>query len=132
MNSSTDFFYFFKKAQLEIDPWAFHLTLGYLLNENTLEEEQNLWYVSIAVANLGVESNTDKNSPAPIPLLSWQGWSMRCPKSLILISGSNTGSTILKPTGSCWPGRPGSFSRFCQTKRGNLKFQEAPFCLNEN
>ena len=58
-------------ASQEMDPWAFHLNLGYLRNENTLDEEENLWHASIAatvaltekltaVANLGVESNTDK------------------------------------------------------------------------
>ncbi|MDD5760221.1 MAG: transporter [Desulfobulbaceae bacterium] len=55
----------------EMDPWAFHLNLGYIRNENTLDEEKDIWHASIAssfaltdaltaVANLGVESNTDK------------------------------------------------------------------------
>ena len=55
----------------EMDPWAFHLNLGYIRSENTLDEEKNLWHASIAstlaltenltaVANLGVESNPDK------------------------------------------------------------------------
>jgi hypothetical protein len=58
-------------ASQEMDPWAFHLNLGYIKNENTLDEEKDLWHASIAstvaltedltaVANLGVESNTDK------------------------------------------------------------------------
>jgi len=58
-------------ASQEVDPWAFHLNLGYIQNENTLDEEENLWHASIAstlaltenltaVANLGVERNTDK------------------------------------------------------------------------
>ena len=58
-------------ASQEMDPWAFHLNLGYIRNENTLEEEKDIWHASIAstvalteeltaVANLGVESNTDK------------------------------------------------------------------------
>ena len=58
-------------ASQEVDPWAFHLNLGYIQNENTLDEEENLWHASIAstlaltenltaVANLGVESNPDK------------------------------------------------------------------------
>jgi len=57
----------------EIDPWAFHLNLGYVRNENTLDEEEDIWHASIAstlavteeltaVANLGVESNTDELS----------------------------------------------------------------------
>lgn len=61
----------------EIDPWGFHLNLGYIRNENTLDEEKDIWHASIAstftvtedltaVANLGVESNTDKiDSTAP-------------------------------------------------------------------
>jgi hypothetical protein len=55
----------------EMDPWAVHLNFGYIRNENTLDEEKNIWHASIAstvaltekltaVANLGVESNTDK------------------------------------------------------------------------
>jgi len=55
----------------EMDPWAFHLNLGCIRNENTLDEERDLWHASIAstlavtenltaVANLGVESNPDK------------------------------------------------------------------------
>ncbi|MFH1020002.1 MAG: transporter [Pseudomonadota bacterium] len=58
-------------ASQEIDPWAFHLNLGYTRNENTLDEEKDLWHASIAsslalredltaVANLGVERNPDK------------------------------------------------------------------------
>jgi len=55
----------------EMEPWAFHLNLGYIRNENKLDEEKGLWHASIAatvalteqltaVANLGVESNPDK------------------------------------------------------------------------
>ena len=55
----------------DMKPWAFHLNLGYLRNENTLDEEKDVWHASIAstfavtdsltaVANLGVESNTDE------------------------------------------------------------------------
>ena len=58
-------------ASKEMDPWAFHLNLGYIRNENTLDEEKNLWHASIAstyaltenlkaVANLGIESNPEK------------------------------------------------------------------------
>lgn len=58
-------------ASQEMDPWAFHLNLGYSKNENTLEEEKDIWHASIAstvaltedlfaVANLGVENNTDE------------------------------------------------------------------------
>ncbi len=55
----------------EMDPWAFHLNLGYIRNENTHEEGKDVWHASLAsslaltedltaVANFGVESNTDK------------------------------------------------------------------------
>lgn len=58
-------------ASQDMEPWGFHLNLGYTRNENTLEEEKDLWHASIAataavtenltaVANLGVESNPDK------------------------------------------------------------------------
>ena len=58
-------------ATQEMDPWAFHLNLGYIRNENTLDEERDIWHASIAstvaltenltaVANLGIESNTEK------------------------------------------------------------------------
>jgi hypothetical protein len=58
-------------ASQEMEPWGFHLNLGYIRNENTLDEEKDLWHASLAttaaltenltaVANLGVESNPDK------------------------------------------------------------------------
>jgi len=58
-------------ASQEMDPWAFHLNLGYIRNENTLDEEKDIWHASIAstlavtedlraVANLGIESNPAK------------------------------------------------------------------------
>jgi hypothetical protein len=54
----------------EIDPWAFHLNLGYVRNENKFDEEKDIWHVSLAstfmvsealtaVANLGMERSTD-------------------------------------------------------------------------
>lgn len=62
----------------EMDPWAFHVNLGYIRNENTQDEEKNIWHASIAstfavtenlklAANLGVESNPvreDNTDPA--------------------------------------------------------------------
>ncbi len=55
----------------EMDSWAFHLNIGYIRNENTLDEEKDIWHASIAstlavsdnlsaVASLDVESNTDE------------------------------------------------------------------------
>ncbi len=55
----------------EMEPWAFHLNLGYMRNENKADERENLWHASIAaqveavkdlnvVANIGLERNTDR------------------------------------------------------------------------
>lgn len=62
----------------EIEPWAFHLNIGYMHNEYKLEEDKeanrmNIWHASLAtqvevikdltaVANIGVERNPDKKS----------------------------------------------------------------------
>lgn len=65
-----------------MDPWAVHLNLGYVGNENTIEEKQDLWHASLAstvalteqftaVVNLGVESNPDPLAGAdPVFLLA--------------------------------------------------------------
>lgn len=55
----------------EIEPWAFHLNLGYIRNENKADERKDLWHASVAgevevmkdlrlVGNVGVERNTDR------------------------------------------------------------------------
>ena len=57
----------------EIGAWAFHLNLGYKRNENEVDEEKDIWHASFAseieiaknikaVANIGIERNTDKAS----------------------------------------------------------------------
>jgi hypothetical protein len=65
-------------ASQEVAPWAFHLNIGYIGNENKLDEEKDLWHVSLAtiydvvenlkiVGNIGVERNSDMaadNDPA--------------------------------------------------------------------
>jgi len=54
----------------EIAPWAFHINLGYIRNENKADERENLWHASLAttwefvkklkfVTNIGIESNPD-------------------------------------------------------------------------
>lgn len=64
----------------EIEPWAFHLNLGYTYNEYKLDEDReanrkDIWHVSLAsevevvkdlkvVANIGMERNPDKTSNA--------------------------------------------------------------------
>jgi hypothetical protein len=56
----------------EIEPWAFHLNLGYIRNENKADERKNLWHASLSgsveakkdlslVANIGIERNADRN-----------------------------------------------------------------------
>ena len=57
----------------ELAPWAFHVNLGYIRNENRFEDRKNLWHASAAaevevvkdlkvVANVGVERNPDATS----------------------------------------------------------------------
>jgi len=57
----------------EIEPWAFHLNLGYVRNENKADERKDIWYASLAgevevvknlkvVANIGVKRNPDDAS----------------------------------------------------------------------
>jgi hypothetical protein len=64
---------FFFITTKEIEPLAFHLNLGYLRNENKLDERKNLWHISLAselkliknlrlVANIGAERNPDRAS----------------------------------------------------------------------
>lgn len=58
-------------ASKDVEPWALHLNLGYIRNENKADERKNLWHVSAAgavevkedltlVANIGIEKNTDR------------------------------------------------------------------------
>lgn len=57
----------------EIEPWAFHLNLGYGRNENKVDERKDIWHASLAgevevvknlkfVGNVGMERNPDKSS----------------------------------------------------------------------
>jgi len=62
----------------EAAPWAFHMNLGYIYNDNKLDEEKDLWHISFAttyeiikdlkiVADIGADKNVDKdadNDPA--------------------------------------------------------------------
>lgn len=58
-------------GSMETGPWGVHANLGYIGNENKLDEEKNLWHASLAatyeivkdltlVGNVGMERNTDK------------------------------------------------------------------------
>jgi hypothetical protein len=60
----------------EIKPWALHLNLGYIRNENKNDEKKNLWHASLAstvdvlkdlkvVGNIGVQSDLDRNLNVP-------------------------------------------------------------------
>lgn len=57
----------------EVNPWAYHINLGYKRNENQLDQREDIWHASLAgeykviqnlklVANIGAERNTDKAS----------------------------------------------------------------------
>lgn len=57
----------------EIGPWAFHLNLGYMRNENRVDERKDMWHASVAsevklidklklVTNIGMVKNHDKTS----------------------------------------------------------------------
>jgi hypothetical protein len=57
----------------EMEPWAFHVNLGYVRNENEADEQKDLWHASLAaeievarnlkaVANVGIERNSDEES----------------------------------------------------------------------
>lgn len=67
-------------ATKEIEPWAFHFNAGYKRNETTVEEQTDLWNVSLAaergvckwlrvVANVGAERNTDRTDDTPAAFL---------------------------------------------------------------
>ena len=54
----------------ELKPWAFHVNLGYIRNENNTHDNKNLWHASLAaevevvkdlraVANIGINRNPD-------------------------------------------------------------------------
>jgi len=57
----------------EVKPWAFHINLGFIRNENKVDERINIWHASLAgvvdilknmkaVANIGIEIDRDKAS----------------------------------------------------------------------
>jgi hypothetical protein len=57
----------------EAKPWEFHVNVGYIGNENKVDEEKNIWHASLAaeyevtdhleiVGNIGIERNRDKTA----------------------------------------------------------------------
>jgi hypothetical protein len=64
-------YHIFLICSKEAVPWAFHTNLGYIRNENTIEEEVNLWHASFAatydvvkdiklVGDIGLEKSPEK------------------------------------------------------------------------
>ena len=60
-------------ATKEIKPWAFHLNIGYIRNENKINKRIDIWHASLAgevevvknlkaVANVGIERDHDRAS----------------------------------------------------------------------
>jgi len=68
-------------ASEEYEPWAVHLNLGYIRNENDIDERKDIWHASVAAmfnvtkrlalcADSGIDTNVDKSSEvAPAYLL---------------------------------------------------------------
>ena len=57
----------------EAEPWEFHANVGYIRNENKVDEEKDIWHASLAagyeifknlelVGNIGIERNRDKTA----------------------------------------------------------------------
>ena len=57
----------------EAEPWEFHANVGYIRNENKVDEERDIWHVSLAaeyavfknlalVGNIGMERNRDRTA----------------------------------------------------------------------
>jgi len=68
-------YHLFFIASKERRPWAFHLNLGYLRNENSVNERRNLWHASVAgaldltnrlklVGDIGIDRDPDRGTSA--------------------------------------------------------------------
>jgi hypothetical protein len=69
-------YYLYLIASKEINPWAFHINLAYVNNENRGDERNDIWHASFAatvdvlkglklVGDVGVETNADRASMTP-------------------------------------------------------------------
>jgi hypothetical protein len=69
-------YYLYFITSKEMDPWAFHVNLAYIRNENENDERTDLWHASLAstvevvkdlsvVGDIGAESNPDRSSDTP-------------------------------------------------------------------
>jgi hypothetical protein len=82
-------YHLFVIASKEMNPWAFHINLAYIRNENKEDDRKNIWHASLAatvdvmknlklVGDLGVESNPERSSTnPPAYLLGGLIWSLR-------------------------------------------------------
>lgn len=87
----------------EAEPWAFHLNLGYVRNDNKLDERKDIWHASLAaevevaenlklVGNIGAESNPDGGSDTP-PAFAIAGLIYEVSENLDLDIGIKCGLT---------------------------------------
>ncbi len=67
-------YHVFLIASKEVEAWAFHTNLGYHVNENKVDKENNIWHASFAttyevlpdlkiVGNIGIERSVDSTAP---------------------------------------------------------------------
>lgn len=106
-------------ASKESDPWAVHLNLGYVRNENDIGERKDIWRASLATvyrvtkklavcADTGIETNRDKTSEVePAYLMGGVIYSVQ--ERLDISFGVKAGLT--KPE-TDWSLRPGVTYRF--------------------
>lgn len=99
-------------ATQEIEPWVLHLNLGYIRNNNLVDERENLYHASLAteyrikdivriVVNIGQERNPDLTSDRE-PVFGLAGAVYGLTKSMDLdlgfkagLSGPETDTTVL-------------------------------------
>ncbi len=91
----------------EVKPWAFHANLGYLRNENDIDERKDLLYASMAaevevaehlelVADLGVHTNPERDSGNP-PAYILGGLIYSASKAIDIDCGLKGGLTNTEP-----------------------------------
>ncbi|MFP5213886.1 MAG: transporter [Acidobacteriota bacterium] len=90
-------------ASQAMDPWAFHLNLGYMRNENDFDERRDLWHVSLAtewnvaerltlVGNVGAEANPDRADDTP-PVFALAGFIYSVAEHVDVNAGFKAGLT---------------------------------------
>lgn len=69
-------YHLFLIATKEMNPWTFHINLGYIRNNNWEDDRRDIWHASFAstvdvakklklVADIGIESNPERSSTNP-------------------------------------------------------------------